>query len=322
MAEGTSGGVDARSLVEVLARFGYGGKRLADRAPLQVPEPSRGSERMNEWYDEVYRGRARYGLRVTRRLFRERSALQLVEVFETEQWGRVLAIDGVFMTSEAEEHYYHEMLVHPALVSAPQVANVLVIGGGDGGTVREVLRHPEVARCTMVEIDPLVVEASKRFLPTIGTAWDDPRLDLRIGDGVRFVKEATGPYDVILLDGTDPEGPGEGLFGARFFADVLPLLAPDGVFALQSESPILMPKIFDQTQAVLQRVFPRVHPYFGPAPLYCAGTWSWTIASTRTDPMEIRPARAAHIEQRSKYYNREVHRAAFALPNELRRRLS
>ncbi len=277
---------------------------------------------MTEWYDEVYRDRTRYGLRVTRRLFEGRSDLQHVEVVETEQWGRVLVIDGIFMTSEKEEHFYHEMLVHPALVTAPSTARVLVVGGGDGGTVREVLRHPGVERCTMVEIDGLVVEASRAHLTTVGTAWDDPRLDLRIGDGIRFVAEAdSASFDVVLLDGTDPVGPGEGLFDEAFYRHVARVLAPDGVFALQSESPIVTAPVFYEIQETLRRVFRRVHPYFGPAPLYSAGLWSWTHASRSVDPLAADPARVERIEAVTKHYNRAVHRAAFALPNEVRRQL-
>lgn len=278
---------------------------------------------MTDWYDEVYQGHSRYGLRVTRRLFEGRSDFQRIEVVETEQWGRVLVIDGIFMTSEREEHFYHEMLVHPALVTAPSPRRVLVIGGGDGGTVREVLRHPGVERCVMVEIDGLVVQASRAHLPTVGTAWDDPRLDLRIADGIRYVAETDeGPFDVVLLDGTDPVGPAKGLFNEAFYRNVERVLAHDGVFALQSESPILTADVFYEIQAMLARIFPRVHPYFGPAPLYCAGLWSWTHASRSVDPLAADPARVEQIEAATKYYNRDVHRAAFALPNDVRRRLT
>lgn len=278
---------------------------------------------MESWYDEVYRDSSRYGLRVTERLFEGRSDFQRVEVVETVQWGRVLILDGIFMTSEGDEHFYHEMLVHPALCSVPSPRRVLVIGGGDGGTIREVLRHPEVERCVMVEIDGLVVEVSKKYLGTVGTAWDDPRLDLRIADGIRYVAETDeGPFDVVLLDGTDPVGPGKGLFNEAFYRNVARVLAPKGVFALQSESPILTLDVFYEIQATLRRVFPRVHPYFGPAPLYCAGQWSWTHASTSVDPLAADPGRIERVESGSRYYDREIHRASFALPNEVRRRLA
>ena len=146
---------------------------------------------MPEWFDEVFRDRVRFGLRIERRIHSERTPFQQIDVFDTEQFGRVLALDGILQTSEADEHLYHEMLVQPAMVTAGSVRRVLVIGGGDGGTVREVLRHPEVERVVMVEIDRRVVEICREHLPAIGTAWGDPRLDVRFGDGVAHVRDET-----------------------------------------------------------------------------------------------------------------------------------
>jgi spermidine synthase len=275
---------------------------------------------MTLWYREVYEDESSYGLRVKRTLHSAQSDFQYVEVIDTVQLGRVLVIDGIFMTSERDEHFYHEMLVHPALVTTP-AARVLVIGGGDGGTVRQLMRHPDVTEVVMVEIDGAVVEACKEHMPALGT-WDDPRLELVIGDGIAYVRDRdVAPFDVILLDGTDPVGPGEGLFNREFYADVARLLAPNGVFALQSESPILMPKLFGEIVTTLRELFPRVHPYFGPVPLYAAGIWSWTYASKGADPMAIDDQRLAAIEAGCKQYNRDIHRGAFALPNYVRQLL-
>ena len=140
----------------------------------------------HEWYYEQFENHTRFGMQVKRHLVSEQSEFQKIELFEAERYGRVLALDGVYQTSELEEYFYHEMLVHPAMTSAPNIRRALVIGGGDGGTAREILKHPEVEQCVMVEIDARVVEACKAHLPTIGTAWDDPRLSLRIGDGIAF----------------------------------------------------------------------------------------------------------------------------------------
>ncbi len=275
---------------------------------------------MTDWYEETYRERMRYGLAVKERVFEGQSEHQKVEVLDTVRFGRVLVIDGVFMTSEAEEFLYHEMLVHPALCSAPRIRRVLIIGGGDGGTAREVLRHPEVEEVAMVEIDAMVVEASKAHLPTLG-AWEDPRLDLRIADGITYLRESNDPpWDVILLDGTDPVGPGEGLFDEAFYRSVKKNLAVGGVFALQSESPLL-DHVFHEIQDTLEGVFRAVHPYFGPAPLYSAGIWSWTYATDGADPMAVDVARASRIEERSKTYNRDLHRAAFVKPQYVSKRL-
>lgn len=276
---------------------------------------------MSLWYTETYNDNVRFGLKTTRSLFHKRSEYQLVEVFDTEAFGRCLAIDGIYMTSEGDEFYYHEMLVHPAMVTAPKIDRVLVIGGGDGGTARTALSYPQVKHVDMVEIDGVVVEACKELMPEMGS-WDDPRLHLTIGDGIAYVKEAdVAPYDVILLDGSDPVGPAEGLFNRDFFEGVKRVLAPGGVFALQSESPVLMPELFVDINKTLREVFARADAYLGPVPIYAAGMWSWTYASDSADPQAIDPARLEAVESRCKHYNGDIHRFAFALPNHIKRAL-
>ncbi len=277
---------------------------------------------MTEWYDEVFNNKVRFGLKVRHFLFSGKSDYQTIDVLETEQFGRALALDGIYMTSEGDEYYYHEMLVHPALTTAPSIRRVLVIGGGDGGSIREVLRHPEVEKVVMVEIDALVVEVCKKYLRKIGTAWDDPRLELIIDDGVAYVREAdVDPFDVILLDGSDPVGPAEGLFSEAFYGGCKRLLKPEGVFALQSESPVLFRDVFLSIVRTLRKIFGRASPYFGTVPLYGAGLWSWTYASLSVDPFEIVGARAERVESTTRYYNRAIHKAAFMIPNEIKKEL-
>ena len=169
---------------------------------------------MTDWFTEDYRGEYRTSIRVDRTLHRSESAFQTIDVFEAPYFGKVLALGGFFQTSTADEHHYHEMIVHPAMVIAPRIRRVLVIGGGDGGTAREVLRYPGVERCVMVEIDRAVVDACRAHMPELSAgAFDDPRLELRFEDGVRYVAEAdVAPFDVLILDGSDPLGPSEGLF--------------------------------------------------------------------------------------------------------------
>jgi spermidine synthase len=272
------------------------------------------------WYDENFDNKCRFGICASKVLFQGKSDFQQIDILETELFGRVLAIDNIFMTSELDEYIYHEMIVHPVLTTAPFIGRVLVIGGGDGGTIREVLSYPQVEHLTMVEIDVMVVEASKRYLPTIGTAWDDPRLELLIGDGIDFVKNANvEPFDIILLDGSDPVGPATGLFTEGFYRGVARLLKEDGVFGLQSESPLLQKNVFTQIGRTLGKLFPRVYPYFGPVPIYASGSWSWTYASRAADPMSWNETLVSFQEKRCKYYNRHIHQAAFAVPNNLRR---
>ena len=277
---------------------------------------------MGLWYDETFDDHTRLGLRVKETLFSDKSPYQKVEVIDTVGFGRVLVIDNVFMTSEYDEFLYHEMLVHPPLTTAPDIQRVLVIGGGDGGTVREVLRHPDVKECVMIEIDEMVVGASKKYLPSIGTAWDDPRLDVRFIDGIEYVKQSNDPkYDVVLLDGTDPVGPGAVLFDQAFYEGCKRMLVPGGVVTLHSASPLLMMDVFVETQHKLRRLFAEVHPYMGPVPLYGTGTWSWTWCSDTGQPRRAIPERQAEIVEGAKAYNEELHRAVFALPNYVKRAL-
>jgi spermidine synthase len=277
---------------------------------------------MGLWYDETFDGHTRFGLRVNETLFSQRSRFQKVEVIDTQGFGRVLVVDDVFMTSEYDEFLYHEMIVHPALTTAPRIDRVLVIGGGDGGTVREVLRYAEVRSCMMIELDEMVVEVSKRYLTGIGTAWDDPRLDVRFIDGIDYVKNSDDPaYDVILLDGTDPVGPGSVLFDEGFYEGCKRMLAEDGVVALQSASPLLMMDVFVETQRKLRKLFGEVHPYLGPVPLYGTGTWSWTWCSDTGEPLRPIKDRQDAIVEGCKAYNPDLHQAAFALPNYVKRAL-
>ena len=171
----------------------------------------------------------------------------------------------------------------------------------------------------LVEIDGRVVEVCREHLGSIGTAWDDPRLEVVIGDGIAFAHEAdVEPFDIILLDGCDPVGPSKGLFNESFFRDCARLLNPDGVFAMQSETPVLMRDVFLDIVHTLRRVFNRAWPYFGSVPLYSAGMWTWTYASRTVDPLDIIDERARRLESVTRYYNREIHLAALAVPNELK----
>jgi spermidine synthase len=276
---------------------------------------------MSLWYSETFDDQIRFSLRVNHTLHSSQSRFQRIELFETAAMGKALALDGILQTSEKDEYYYHEMIVQPAMCSAPEVRQVLVIGGGDGGSAREVLRHAEVERCVMVEIDGEVVDVCKQHIPHFG-AWDDPRLELIIGDGIHYVREAAAAsFDAVLLDGSDPVGPSQGLFNREFYASVRRCLKPGGVFALQSESPMLMRDLFVQIQRTLANEFDTVKPYFAPVLLYGASQWSWTFASNGVDPLALNEERAAAIEDSCRYYNRDIHRGAFAVPSDLARRL-
>ena len=271
-----------------------------------------------QWIIEDWQGQTRFALNVLDWLHDEQSAHQRIQVIDTEVYGRVLVLDGIFQTSERDEHFYHEMLVQPVMCTAPKIERALIIGGGDGGTAREVLRHQAVKELVMVEIDERVVRVAQQFLPGIGTAFADPRLQLRFEDAVQYVHDApSSRFDVVILDGSDPIGPSTGLFSIDFYRQCQRVLKPDGVFALQSESFFQTDKLWHEIQSTLQQVFKGVHPYLGMTPLYSTGTWSWTLCAQTLDPLDIINERAAVVEARTRYYNRGIHRSAFTLPNDL-----
>jgi spermidine synthase len=264
-------------------------------------------------------------IQVKRCLYHAQSAFQKIEIVETEAFGRMLVLDGIIMTTEFDEFIYHEMLVHPALqlIGVPQ--SVLIIGGGDGGAAREVLRYPSVERLELVEIDGMVVDAAKRFLPEMAQSFDDPRLKLHLADGTEFVKSAEGPYDAIIVDASDPLEFAEGLFTPVFYRDCSTLLSARGVLVVQSESP-LDPKFRRYTRSVrryLQTLFPIAESYLATIPSYPYALWSFTMGSRALHPVnDDALTRSAAVLSALRYYTPALHRAAFSLPSFVRHHLS
>ena len=234
---------------------------------------------MGGWIDEEHRG-VRYGL-AGEVLVEETSPFQRISVIRSDRYGNGLLLDGCWMTAEYQERHYHEALVHPALCGAASLERVLVIGGGDGGTARECLRHHEVQHLDMVEIDGRVVELSKQHLPSLGgNAWSDPRFQLTVGDGIAWAASAAdASYDVVLVDGSDPAGPAEGLFNQTFFQHCRRILRPGGVFATQSESPEAFRDVHVAMVRLIRQVFAHADPLYGWVPMYPSGWWSWTFAA-------------------------------------------
>ncbi len=247
------------------------------------------------------------------------SAYQRIEVVDTELLGRALILDGAVQTTERDEFIYHEMLAFVPLMAHPNPARVLIIGGGDGGTLRRALSDRRVRSATLVEIDPQVVEVCRRYLPEIaGGAFDDPRTRLVLADGVRFIAETTETYDVIIVDSTDPVGPAAGLFTAEFFRGARSRLSSPGIFVTQSGSPILMTPEFVGAYRNLGQVFRLVRPYFAPVPAYPGVWWSFLAASDDLDPA----VPLTGPVPTTGYYTPEAHRAAFSLPPFLKAVLS
>ncbi len=234
-------------------------------------------------------------------------------MLDTLEWGRMLVLDGCVMTTDRDEFIYHEMIVHIALSAHPNPQKVLVVGGGDGGVIREVLKHPTVELAVLAEIDDRVIEVAKEYLPQISVALDDARARVEVGDGIAHVQEHPGEYDIIIVDSTDPIGPAVGLFAKSFYESIYHGLKPDGMFVAQSESPFFNGDLIRGVQADVRSLFPITGLYLASIPTYPSGLWSFTIGSKTYDPQVIADqARSASLV--TKYYTPELHRSAFELP--------
>ena len=255
--------------------------------------------------------------RVKETLFAGKSEFQDIAVVDSYQFGRMLVLDGVFQTSIFEEYVYHEMIAHVPLFIHPNPKKVLVIGGGDGGTVREVVRHDTVEKVEMVEIDGMVVEACKKYLPEISAALNEPnpKLDLKIGDGIQHMADATNEYDVIIVDCSDPIGPGEGLFTPEFYRNVYKALKEDGLFVQQTESPFYHRELIKRIQKDVKAIFPITDLYLAHIPIYPGGCHCFTFGSKKYGPKDADTSRQT-MEMR--YHNAEVQQGCFALPNFVR----
>jgi spermidine synthase len=244
----------------------------------------------------------------------EQSKYQHIVVFKTMSHGVVLILDNLIMTTEKDEYYYHEILVHPPMRVARDPRKVLIIGGGDGGSAREVLRYKTVERVDMVEIDERVVDVSRQYMPGLSSSFDDSRLNLIIDDGVKFVRACEEKYDVVIVDSTDPIGPAIALFSEPFYSNCCRIMNEEGAFAAQTESPLYQIDGMAIIYRNLKRSFPRVHPYFGPVPAY-GGQWSYALATKGNDPSE---PYGDDPGLDLKYYNESVHRGMFHVPNQLK----
>ena len=252
-------------------------------------------------------------------LYSKKSEFQQVDIFKSKTLGNVLTLDGLMMTTVEDEFFYHEMIAHIPLCSHKNPENVLVIGGGDGGTVREVLKHPSVKNVDLCEIDALVIEASKMFLPSIAGKLDDKRVNIYVEDAIEFIKTKKNCYDVVLVDSTDPMGPGVGLFTEEFYTNVKESLKKGGIVTPQSESPFANKNEMKNMYILLKKVFKTVLPYCGPIPTYPGGYWSWAFCSDDNDNTIKDTKRAELIEKDAKLYNTKLNNAVFAVPNFVRK---
>lgn len=264
------------------------------------------------WYTEKQTDNMSLSLKITNILHTEVSEYQKIELVDTLEYGRLLIIDGVVMTTERDEFIYHEMITHPVLNTHPNPRKVLVIGGGDGGTIREVVKHSRVQEAVLAEIDARVVEVSRKYLPTIAAAYDDERVQIKIGDGIQHVKDHKNTYDVIIIDSTDPVGPGVGLFTKEFYQSVSEALTEDGMMIAQTESPYVNLEQIEGIYSDIHSIFLIARIMLANIPTYPSGLWCFTIGSKKYDPRELDPAKIP--DRAGKYYNKSIHYGAFALP--------
>jgi spermidine synthase len=263
---------------------------------------------------ELEKGTHGLTMRMDRMLADEQTPYQHITIFENEALGRVMLLDGAIMLTQFHEFTYHEMLVHPALLAHPNPKRVLVVGGGDGGTLREVVKHPEVEEAVLCEIDQVVIDLSREHLPFVACGLDAPKATLFVGDGLEYIRDHEGEFDVVIVDSTDPKGFAEGLFRAPFYRDVLRAMKPGGLFVQQTESPFYTDCDWALPFNELRAVFKNVHPYAAFIPMYPSGLWTFSICSPTLDPWSQFSAERAAMLEGLRYYQPQMQTSAFVLP--------
>lgn len=267
---------------------------------------------MELWFTEDQTEHMRIGLRVKEILFSGQSAFQKVAVYDTLEFGRLLALDNVIQTNIRDEFVYHEMLTHIGLNTHPEPKKVLLIGGGDGGSVREITKHSRVEQIIHVEIDQMVIDVAKKFFPELNVGFSDPRVQLLVDDGVKHVQENKNCYDVIMVDSPDPVGPGEGLYSEQFYRDVHGALKEDGLLVAQTESPFFNRDLITRVHHSLNKIFPLVRMSWATVPTYPGGAWTFTVASKKYDPLAVDTDALPDLA--TKWYSPQVHKSVFVLP--------
>lgn len=273
---------------------------------------------MELWYTEEWTENVRFSIKVNKHLFEGKSQFQRIDVFDSDEFGKFLTIDGLMMVTDKDEFIYHEMITHVPMSTNLNIKKVLVIGGGDGGTVRELSCYPQIEKIDMVEIDKMVVDVSKEYMDICSCKLDDERVNLYFEDGVNFVKCASDKsYDLIIVDSTDPIGPGEGLFSTDFYRDCHRILSDDGILVNQSESPYFDFNAREMKRAnkKLKEIFPISEVYQAHIPTYPSGHWLFGFASKKFSPIENQDRDGwEKLNLKTKYYNSNIHLGSFMLP--------
>ncbi len=268
------------------------------------------------YYKEITPSGYGISIKIKKVLFSEESKYQKIEILDSDsKLGKILTLDDLMTATEGDEYFYHEMITHIPMMNHPCPKTVLVIGGGDGGTVREILKHKTVEKVVLCEIDDMVIEVSKKYLPTISCKLDDPKVEIKIEDAIKYIKDKKNMFDIILIDTTDPMGPGVGLFTEEFYTNVKDSLKEGGIMVAQSESPVANEDESKHMYALLKKVFPIVSSYTSPIPTYPGGCWAWAFCSKDVEPLSyIDEERCEEITKQCKIYNKDYHKARFALP--------
>ncbi|QQD16973.1 polyamine aminopropyltransferase [Spongiibacter nanhainus] len=274
---------------------------------------------MSMWFDETLHDGYHQGFQIKEVLFENKTDHQHLVIFESTTFGRVMALDGIIQTTERDEFIYHEMLAHVPLFSHGDPKDVLIIGGGDGGLLREVLKHPQVKKAVQVEIDQAVIDMCRQYLPNHSAgAFDDKRAEIVIGDGIDYVTNSDRQFDVILSDSTDPIGPGEVLFTSPFYQGVKRCLKPGGIFAAQNGVAFMQPDEVSTTYRRLSPLFEDCSFFTAAVPTYVGGimtfAWACNDSGPRASSLEVLQRRFGQSDIDTRYYTPEVHAGAFALP--------
>lgn len=273
---------------------------------------------MELWFSEPHTQNVKLSIKVEKQIYCDNSKYQRIDIFETAEFGKILVLDGYLMLTEKDEFIYHEMITHVPMAVNPNIKTVLVIGAGDGGTIRELTKYSTIEKIDMVEIDEMVVKACQEYLPQTAQKLDDKRLTIHYEDGLRFVRTKQEEYDLIIVDSTDPFGPGEGLFTREFYGNCFKALKEDGILINQHESPFYKEdaKSMQRAHRNLAASFQLQMVYQFHLPTYPSGHWFFGFASKKYHPiLDLKEKEWNELGLKTKYYNTELHKGAFYIPN-------
>ena len=261
------------------------------------------------WLNEFSTDNLKLSMKIKNFIHSEKTEYQDLLIADTYEYGKVLMLDGAYQLTEKDEFCYSEMMAHVPLCAHKNPENVLIIGGGDGAIMREVLKHECVKKCTLIDIDKRVKECSEKYLPFAGNSFSNPRADFKCMDAMKFIRETSEKFDVVIVDSTDPVDFAAGLFQANFYNDVKKIMKPDAMFSELTESPFTDRDIMIQAINEMRKIFPIVKVYWGVVPTYPTGFWTYGVASMKDDPENV-----LRTVKGTKYYTDKIHKNSFVLP--------